>query len=193
MSPETNNGNGTNGRSTKRVSSLRELAQPVQPPRDLWPAISAEMSQTASVASPAKRSSRLQWIALAATVFALAIGIWIGRNVLPTGAAQPPVTADGSRAPREVLATSFVTDPRYLKDRAQLVRGLEAQLKTLPPKTQQQVATSLATIRKSMSDIQAALGRDPGNALLQELLVNTYQDEMRVLTTVHQASAGEEI
>ena len=30
--------------------------------------------------------------------------------------------------------------------------------------------------------------KDPTNALLQELLVNTYQDEMRVLTTVHEAS-----
>ena len=45
-----------------------------------------------------------------------------------------------------------------------------------------------------MTDIQAALGRDPGNALLQELLVNTYQDEMRVLTTVHEArDSGQEI
>jgi len=35
--------------------------------------------------------------------------------------------------------------------------------------------------------MENALGKDPGNALLQELLVNTYQDEMRVLTDVHYA------
>ena len=74
-----------------------------------------------------------------------------------------------------------------------MVRALEAQLKTLPPETQTKVAASLVTIRKSMNDIEAALGRDPGNALLQELLVNTYQDEMRVLTAVHDASdSGQE-
>jgi hypothetical protein len=45
-----------------------------------------------------------------------------------------------------------------------------------------------------MQDLEAELGKDPSNALLQELLVNTYQDEMRVLTTVHEASdAGEGI
>jgi hypothetical protein len=45
-----------------------------------------------------------------------------------------------------------------------------------------------------MQDLEAALGKDPSNALLQELLVNTYQDEMRVLTTVHEAGdAGEGI
>ena len=38
-----------------------------------------------------------------------------------------------------------------------------------------------------MKAIQDALGQEPGNALLQELLVNTYQDEMRVLTAVHEA------
>src|SRR5262249_23127534 len=158
-----------------------------------WPAISAELTKSAPVvATPVKRSSRVQWIAIAATVFALAVGIWIGRNTLPTSASQPAPTAANSTTP-SVVNASFVTDPRYLKDRARLVSGLEAQLKTLPPKTQEQVAASLATIRKSMSDIQAALGRDPANALLQELLVNTYQDEMRVLTAVHQAGEGQEI
>lgn len=181
---------GTNERS-KRVTSLRELAQPVQPPRDLWPAISAEMTKTTSVATPVKRSSRLQWIAMAATVFALAIGIWIGRNVMPTAQVPAPVGANPNVP--AALPAVFMNDPRYLKDRAELIRGLEARLKTLPPKTQQTVATSLATIRKSMSDIQAALGRDPANALLQEMLVNTYQDEMRVLTTVREASSGKEI
>jgi hypothetical protein len=184
--------NGTEGRG-RRVRSLSELAQPVQPPRDLWPAISAELTKASSGAAPVKRSSRLQWIAIAATVFALAVGIWIGRNVLPTSLSQPPQPVANNNASGGVVNASFVTDPRYLKDRAQLIRGLEAQLKTLPPKTREQVAASLATIRKSMSDIQAALGRDPANALLQELLVNTYQDEMRVLTTVHQAGDGQEI
>jgi len=47
---------------------------------------------------------------------------------------------------------------------------------------------SLAAIHRAKQDLQNELGKDPGNALLQELLVNTYQDEMRVLTDVHEAS-----
>jgi hypothetical protein len=177
----------------RQVRSLRELAQPVQPSRDLWPAISAEMTKAAPVAGPAKRPPDLKWLAMAATVLALAIGIWIGRALVPTGgSAVPPNVARTTPAP-ETVPAAFVTDPRYLKARAQLVRGLEAQLKTLPPETQQKVAASLATIRKSKQDIEAALGRDPANALLQELLVNTYQDEMRVLTSVHEAGDGREI
>jgi N-acyl-D-aspartate/D-glutamate deacylase len=80
-----------------------------------------------------------------------------------------------------------------MRERAELVRALDAKMKTLPPETQAKVTASLETIRKSIADIQAALGKDPGNALLQALLVNSYQDEMRVLTVVHEADSGREI
>ena len=54
------------------------------------------------------------------------------------------------------------------------------------------VAASLQTLRRSIADIEAALGRDPANALLQELLVNSCQEEMRALTAVRD-SGGQEI
>jgi ABC-type uncharacterized transport system auxiliary subunit len=102
-------------------------------------------------------------------------------SALPAGDAVANVDANAQLA-------SFINDPRYTLQRAALIRGLEAQLKTLPPDTQQKVASSLATIRSSIKDLQDAIGRDPANSLLQELLVNSYQDEMRVLTAVHEAS-----
>jgi hypothetical protein len=58
----------------------------------------------------------------------------------------------------------------------------------MPPATRTKVMASLATIAHARSELEEALGRDPSNALLEELLVNTYQDEMRVLTDVREAS-----
>lgn len=222
--------NETDG--TKRsVSSLGELSRDVAPSRDLWPSIAAQIAAYAvahgvAQASPdvgrhieagdslprhatnrsRLRPSGMQWAALAAVVSALALGVWLGRSVLPSTGA-PPVTVAANRTqpattpataaneapastPQQVFAASLVTDPRYTMQRATMIRDLEAQLKTLPLESQQKVAASLATIRASMKDIQAALGRDPANALLQELLVNSYQDEMRVLTAVHEASGA---
>jgi len=66
--------------------------------------------------------------------------------------------------------------------------ALQAQLAKLPPASRAKVMASLETIWHAKQDLEQALGKDPGNALLQELLVNTYQDEMRVLTDVHEAS-----
>jgi hypothetical protein len=244
--------NGTDG-TTRSVSSLGELSRDVGPSRDLWPSIAAQIAQqprtaighefgNTELARPRAGSrSRLlptgmQWVALAAVVSALAVGIWLGRSVLPANGVKSPVAvasngaqpngaaAGAANGPAssstgvvrndstnsatsgaandsgataanaaqasaaQIFAASLVTDPRYTMQRESMIRGLEVQLKSLPPETQEKVAASLTTIRASMKDIQAALGRDPANALLQELLVNSYQDEMRVLTAVHEAS-----
>ena len=220
--------NGTDG-NKRKLGSLGELSRNVAPPRDLWPSIAAQIAANAPPASLASERRRLrptgmQWAALAAVVSALAVGIWLGRSVLPS---QPAVVAEEalnrraaenaasnltanaglppSRPATEGLPAgpnvttaidpnsvpaSFVTDPRYTMQRAALIRGLEAQLKTLPPDTQQKVTTSLTTIRTSIQELQDAIGRDPANALLQDLLVNSYQDEMRVLTAVHEAGGA---
>jgi hypothetical protein len=90
------------------------------------------------------------------------------------------------------MPVGYVTDPNYRQQRARLIQALESQLATLPPETQKQVNTSLQAIRQSMENLEAALGRDPANALLQELLVNTYQEEMRVLSVVNQAGGTDQ-
>jgi hypothetical protein len=202
--------NGTDG-TPRKVSSLGELSRNVAPPRDLWPAIAAQITAAnASSDSAAGERRRLrptgmQWAALAAVVAALAVGMWLGRSVLPTGGTKAPgvVAKVESAAPAlsrpaieglpsdpNALTSAFVTDPRYTMQRAALIKGLEQQLKTLPPDTQHKVATSLTTIRTSIQELQEAIGKDPANALLQELLVNSYQDEMRVLTAVQEAGGA---
>ena len=203
--------NDTDG-NKRSVSSLGELSRNVAPPRDLWPAIASQISADGSSASKAEERRRLrptgmQWAALAAVVAALAVGIWVGRSVslpqLPMAANEqapnPPLSRpaiegvpNGANDPAAAvdpnsLQAAVLSDPRYNMQRAALIRGLETQLKTLPPDTQQKVASSLATIRTSIQELQDALGKDPANALLQELLVNSYQDEMRVLSAVHEA------
>jgi hypothetical protein len=202
--------NANDNGERKVVSSLRDLPTSIQPSRDLWAGIEARIAAESPVAAAnaglRKRAgsnlSRLRWLAAAAVVAALAVGMWVGRSVLPT---TRPITIPGSdtgatvTVPKinggaEALQAAYIVDPKYRQQREALVKSLEAQLAALPPDSRTKVISSLATIHKSMQDLEAELGKDPSNALLQELLVNTYQDEMRVLTTVHEASdAGEGI
>jgi hypothetical protein len=183
-----------------KASSLRELPKSIAPPHDLWPRIEAQLSDMPSNTAaggtmPARgRGTRLRWLAAAAMVACVAVGVWIGRSLVPgvPGGATGPASADNRLVVPDLSRTAFdvayVSDPRYAQERAALVRSLQARLAALPPPTRAKVTASLATIEKAKADLQQALGRDPGNALLQELLVNTYQDEMRVLTDVHEAS-----
>jgi hypothetical protein len=177
--------------TSRRVKSLRDLPLDIAPSRDLWPQIEAHLTATSVKRRPLSpfRAMRAQHLAVAAAlVAAIAVGIFIGRGTLPGGREANRTPA---ASPSQMLPAAFIKDPRYLRERAQLMQSLNARLAALPPQSRQKVLQSLATIHQSMREIQAALGREPGNALLQEMLVDTYQDEMRVLTTVQEAGSGE--
>jgi hypothetical protein len=183
----------------RKISSLRDLPRDIAPPRDLWQGIEAQIAadKNAAVAPPAQRSARtgrLRVLAAAAVIAALALGIWIGRTMLP----GVPAPAAGSMATNLSGAepgsfhAAYVMDSKYVRQRAELVKDLESRLAALPPDSRAKVVSSLQTINDSKRDLEAELGKDPSNALLQELLVNTYQDEMRVLTAVHEAAGSGE-
>jgi hypothetical protein len=175
------------------IRSLGELPRGVEPGRDLWPQIEAQIAGRApaapAVTAPVSRAAsgtRLRWLAAAAMVGCVAVGVWIGHSVPLGGAAAPPLAAGHPGA--GALQTAWVADPRYQREHAELMRSLGDQVAALPPASRAKVMASLTTIREAKHTLEEALGKDPGNALLQELLVNTYQDEMRVLTDVREAS-----
>jgi hypothetical protein len=195
------------GNEERKISSLRDLPLDIAPPRDLWQGIEAQLGQKgrdsgsrdgAGRARHFGRPGRMRVFAAAAVVAALAVGIWIGRAVLP-GPGKPPVSVatnvpNGASSEPSAWHAAYVMDSKYTRERAELVKGLEARLAALPPESRAKVVASLKAINDSKADLEAELGKDPSNALLQELLVNTYQDEMRVLTAVHEAgSSGEGI
>jgi len=183
------------------VRAVGELPRDVEPARDLWPQIEARLERArpatpelVSSRRPVAPLARLRWLAAAAMVASVAVGVWIGRDFLPLRApssapagaaaitAAPALTGEGT-----ALDARFVSDPRYQRDRAALLKSLQAQLAALPPPAREKVSASLATIEHAKEDLESALGKDPSNALLQELLINTYQDEMRALADVHEA------
>src|ERR1700674_1321673 len=195
---------GTRGGDERKVSSLRELSPAIEPARELWPQIEARINEERRTAPGAMaeqprpvraRAVPLRWLAAAAVVASVTVGVWIGRSLLP--AARPGAGVEAAlSAPRATpaagdaptaLDVAYVSDPRYQRDRAALMQSLQARLAALPPAARAKVMASLAAIQGAKQDLENALGKDPGNALLQELLVNTYQDEMRVLTDVHEA------
>ncbi len=197
-----------------RIRALGDLPQQIAPPRDLWAGIEARlMSETRAATSvshvagvgksaePVVVRRRAGWsfgraqaLAAAAVIAALAIGVWIGRAGLPFGprpAATPSVAGLYSQDASTVRA-AYLMDSRYALHRQELVQSLDAKIASLPPESRAKVVSSLKTLHDSLRDLEQALGHDPSNALLQELLVNTYQDEMRVLTAVNEAGSTSE-
>jgi hypothetical protein len=177
--------------SARRVNRIDELAQSLPPSRDLWPAIAQaiEADRKAAIAGSAPRRTRWMPAAgMAAAVALVTVGIFIGRGISPpAGTVASNPTTQGST---EKIDASW-RDANYRKQRDALLVEVDNQLKKMPAAEREKVAASLATLRRSISEIEAALGHDPANALLQELLVNSCQEEMRALTAVRDSGSQE--
>jgi hypothetical protein len=189
---------------SSKIGRLSELPREIPPPHDGWPSLEARLRESGmpqpehGAGQRGEEGAARRWrpqvariAALAAVLAAVVVGVSIDRWILsPTRPAPREIAAPGVGSTGGRLAVAYITDPRYLREREALLRSLNARLAKLPPPTRQKVLQSLATIHQSMQQIQQALGKEPGNALLQELLIDTYQDEMQVLSTVQAASGG---
>jgi hypothetical protein len=164
-------------------ASLQRLPRSVEPERDLWAGIHSQITVAASPATvaPQRRGISIGW-AIAASLASLAVGIFVTRGLQREHAPVQQAT----NLPATVLPAaqySFVpasTDAVRLK----LRESCAAQLANLPPATRAKVEKNLLLIKQAVSDIQSALAKDPGNALLQDLLVSTYQNELDTLANV---------
>lgn len=181
---------------TKRVTRLDELAQSVPPPRDLWPAISQAIESEAREAGSdmsARGARRRGWwmpaIGMAAAVALVSIGVLIGQH-FNTGASAT-LAGTQQQAGDPAIVQASLRDANYRKQRDALLVEVNNRLKTMPEDERVKVAASLKTLQRSISEIEAALGKDPANALLQELLVNSCQEEMRALTAVRDSGSQE--
>jgi len=175
----------------RRIKRIDELAQNVPPVRDLWPAIAAaietEKSMAGAAAGPQRRQRWLPAAGMAAAVALVAIGVLIGRSVVPVRI----IETAGTQQPATNVIPAALRDANYRKQRDVLLVEVEHRLQSMPAAERAKVGASLATLRRSIGEIEAALGRDPANALLQELLVNSCQEEMRALTAVRDSGNQE--
>lgn len=181
-----------------RITRIEELKRDIPPARDLWPAIAAAIeadkarpAETAPAAAP-RRPRWMPAAGLAAAVALVAIGVLIGQNMdNGTGTGGPLVANTTQPANPEVVRTAVQRDAEYRQQRETLLVEVQAKLLTMPEAERAKVEASLSTLRKSIAEIEAALGHDPANALLQELLVSSCQEEMRALTTVRDSGSQE--
>jgi hypothetical protein len=172
--------------TTRRVKRLDELEQDVPPARDLWPAIAAAI-EADKAAPPARRRAWMPAAGMAAAVALVTLGVFIGRSISPP-AGQLTASNPAVKAPNGSLA---LVDVKYQQQRNALFAEVQAKLATMPAVERDKVSSSLRTLQSSITEIEAALGRDPANALLQELLVSSCQEEMRALTAVRDSGSQE--
>ena len=180
----------------RRLNRIDQLAKELPPARDLWPQISAAIEADREQSAQSQFRSRSRWLPAAGMAAALALvtlGVFIGREFAPStvsSIAQVQDNQSNGTGNADIIPAAL-RDANYRKQRDALLLEVQNRLGKMPAAERDKVAASLATLRRSISEIEAALGRDPANALLQELLVNSCQEEMRALTAVRDSGSQE--
>ena len=172
------------------LRAVGRLPQSIEPARDLWPAIESRLDEPARA-----RGARVQmsWsYALAAAIGCMALGALVSYSLLRKDTA-PAISTESVAATSNrpaVLQASFggyaALGPEYERARADLVIKLAERLHRLPPMARVKVERNLDEIQRAVTEINAALELAPDDRLLQELLLDTYQDELKLLAHVNQ-------
>lgn len=179
-----------NDRSRRLDERLSKLPDEIPPSRDLWPEIAARIGdrdhrRPGPFRQPSRRPAWRPTAAAAAAVLVAVVAVGLYRGGEPrqeVGTAGPAVPMNSTFGPGHDLGSG------YLAARAGLAGTLDQSLEALPPETRAIVRENLETIRRAAAEINAALGADPANVLLQQQLMSAYQDELSVLANLQRAT-----
>jgi hypothetical protein len=176
------NGGARDERPDERIeAALASLPRELQPARDLWPDIESRLE-------PRGRRGAWAWQAAAALAL-VAVSSLITANLVrraDTPVARTYAPDPQAQVTKAAFGPSYSLNAEYDTARRQLATDLGQRLAGLPPSARQKLEANLAEMHRAAAEINAALARQPGDPLLEELLLNTYQDELGVLASVNQ-------
>ena len=175
----------------KRDPLLRQAAdlpREVEPARDLWPDIRARIEGEAPGAQPVSTGLSWGWAA-AAGIAVAALSVLFTWMSVRSPAPLPVQLAEEAPTPVEAIRPvsygSYARlGPEYIELRSQLLGEFRGRLAELPPETRLRVEEDLAAIQRAADDIDAALAGDPASRLLNQMLLSTYQEELRLYSRV---------
>ena len=165
-------------RDDKLIAAASRLATEISPQRDLWPGVEEAISQP-------KRSRWTPMLAQAAAIVLL-IGASSGLTyvvVKDQGQAVDVVPAN-LIFEQASFGGRYTLGVEYQEAHGDLVAQLDVELARLSPEARADVEVNMTIIRNAIAQINAALTEEPDNALLQELLLKAYQEELALMQRV---------
>lgn len=160
------------------IAQASGLPRSIEPPRDLWPDVDAQLDRSAWATI---RSLRYPLAAAAAALIIVAsyLTTFLFRDA-------PPLSTDDERSGATVaLVTRWeAIEEDYVAAAAELQETLEATKSRLAPETVELIEENLRIIDDAIRETRRALVNDPGSRELMEMLSATHQKKIEVLQQV---------
>jgi hypothetical protein len=171
------------------IRAARRLEQGIAPGRDLWPGIAEAISRPASAGRVVAGHGWQRYFAYAAAVVLL-VGGSSGVTWFVMNEAQPEYVAAERLEPLRLQPVSgnfggtHELGPEFMAARESLAVQLDSKLSRLSPQARAEVERNIAEIRAAIQQINRVLADEPDNALLQELLLAAYREELYMMRRV---------
>ena len=165
-------------RNDRYVAAASQLATEISPERDLWPGVAKGIAR--------QRRSRWTPMLAQAAVVVLLVGASSGLTYFAVKDDQQParvITPDLLFEPA-AFSSGYALGPEYLEARSDIAAQLDEELARLSPQVRADIEQNLQLIRNAIAEINTALEQEPTNALLQQLLLNAYQEELEMMHQV---------
>ncbi len=165
-------------RNDELIARARGLATEISPERDLWSGVETAITrpqrsrwtprfaQAAAVVLLVGASSGLTWLSTKDRVQVI--------EVVPAGVVAEQASFGGQ----------YSLGVGYQEAHRDLEAQLQTELARLSPEARKEVELNLAMIRGAIGQINEALAEEPDNPLLQELLLQTYKEELALMQRV---------
>jgi len=165
------------------LAQANALPREVAPSRDLWGGIAERIE--------AERRERPAWwgpvgLAVAATLVVGIATALLQRSELSERVAPSVMTTPVSLDPTSIGAA----EQEYQQAAAALMAALQGRKDTLSPETLASVEKNLLVMDQALTEVRAALGRDPGNPELTRMLVSTHRKKVETLRRVVRLSTA---
>ena len=162
------------------LAQASALPREVAPPRDLWAGIVERIE--------AERRVRPAWWGPVGLAVAATLVVGIAAALLHRSA---PIGPSVMTTPVSLDSTSIgAAEQEYEQAASALMAALQGRRDTLSPETLASVEKNLLVMDQALSEVRAALGRDPGNPELTRMLVSTHRKKVETLRRVVRLSTA---
>ncbi len=164
----------------KLMEAARSLETEATPERDLWPAIEN------AIRTPAH--NRWNTLLAQAAAVVLLVGASSGITYVamnkPAAYTTPPADGRSLNFEQASFGDNYMLGPDYQDARNSIGAQFNEKLESLAPEARVEVERDIDAVRSVIEEINRALTNDPDNALLQELLLSSYQEELSLMMKV---------
>ena len=163
------------------LAQARALPRELAPSRDLWGGIAQRIEA-------ARRGRATWWLGLAAAAAIVGISVSLLHQNEPV-TLPVPVTVTPASLTLEGN-TLGAAEQEYERAANELLAALQDRRQSLSPQTLANVESNLAVIDQALTEVRAALGRDPGNKDLTRMLVSAHRKKVDTLRRVVRLSTS---